>query len=210
MTGITTIKTKKFFNNAINNVVIDDSRKELLNKIVIQIVVERKKIKKVKLNFICTHNSRRSQLAQVWAHYAIQYFKLKQIKSYSGGTEITSVHKNIIRTLQCADFKFLLIEFSHKNPVYEISYKSMKKPIIIFSKPYDDVSNKKPFIAITTCGTADKNCPFIPDALKKIHLPYIDPKYSDNTTESSKIYLETSLQIAAEMHFIFKRVKNLL
>lgn len=210
MTLTTTIKTKKFFRKSINTIFIDDARKKNLNEIVNHIVVERKKLNKVKLNFICTHNSRRSQLAQVWAHYAIQYFRLKRIKSYSGGTEVTAMHRNTVKTLQEVGFEFTLIEFSHNNPVYEISAKSLKKPTISFSKLYDDPLNKKPFIAITTCNSADKNCPFIPDALKRIHLPYVDPKFSDNTAEMSIKYLETNKQIAAEMHFIFQQVKSLL
>lgn len=210
MTLTTTIKTKKFFRKSINAIFIDDARKKKLNEIVNHIVVERKKLNKVKLNFICTHNSRRSQLAQVWAHYAIQYFRLKRIKSYSGGTEVTAMHRNTIKTLQEVGFEFTLIEFSHNNPFYEISAKSLKKPTISFSKLYDDPLNKKPFIAITTCNSADKNCPFIPDALKRIHLTYVDPKFSDNTSEMSIKYLETNKQIAAEMHFIFQQVKSLL
>jgi len=210
MTSTTTIKTKKFFSKVINTIHIDDNRKKLLNDLVTHIVVEKKKLNKVKLNFICTHNSRRSQLAQVWAHYAINYFKLKRIKAYSGGTEVTAMHRNTIKSLQEVGFEFVLLEFSHKNPVYEISFKSMKKPIISFSKLFDDPINKKPFIAITTCDSVNENCPFIPDALTRIHLPYVDPKFSDNTSETSIKYLETNKQIAAEMHFIFQQVKSLL
>ena len=155
MSEITTIKTKEFFNNANAKVTIGTNRKELLDRLVDQIVIERRKQHKVRLNFICTHNSRRSQLAQVWAHYAIRYFKLKRIKSYSGGTEVTAMHRNTVKTLQDAGFKFKLLEFSHENPVYEISFKKSKKPIVSFSKLYDDPINKKPFIAITTCSSAE-------------------------------------------------------
>lgn len=210
MSETTTIKTKKFFNNANVEDTISNKRKELLNTLVKQIVIERKKSNKVRLNFICTHNSRRSQLAQVWAHYAIQYFKLKRIKSYSGGTEVTAMHKNTVKTLQEVGFKFKLLEFSHENPVYEISYKKVKKPIISFSKLYDDPINKKPFIAITTCASAEENCPFIPEALKRIHLPYIDPKSSDNSPEMEAKYLETNQQIATELFYVFQQVKNLI
>ncbi len=209
MSEITAIKTTKFFNNANAIITLDTTRKELLNTLVDQIVIERKKNNKVSLNFICTHNSRRSQLAQVWAHYAIRYFKLKRIKSYSGGTEITAMHRNTVKTLQNVGFKFKLLEFSHENPVYEISFKKMKKPIVSFSKLHDDTINKKPFIAITTCASAEENCPFIPDALARIHLPYIDPKSSDDTPEMQTKYLETNQQIAAELFYVFQQVKSL-
>lgn len=210
MQETTTIKTKKFFKQSFENFKLSDERKQVLLKIVDLVVTERKKLLKVRLNFICTHNSRRSQLGQVWAHYAVQYFKLKRIKSYSGGTEVTAMHANTIKTLQNVGFKFSLLEFSHENPVYEITYNKIRKPIIAFSKLFDDVSNKKPFIAITTCASAHENCPFIPEALARIHVPYIDPKIADNTPEMDKKYLETNEQIAAEMYFVFQQVQSLL
>lgn len=203
-----TMKTKKFFNASIKEFEITEDRKVLLNTISQFISNERKKFKKVRLNFICTHNSRRSQLAQVWAHYAISFYKLKRIRSYSGGTEATAFHRNTISTLQDAGFKFTLKEFSHENPIYEISYKGMKKPIVGFSKLYDHKINKAPFIAITTCSSAAENCPFIPEALQRFHVPYIDPKSSDDTELMSKKYLETNRQIAAEMNYIFQQVSK--
>jgi arsenate reductase len=205
-----TIKTKKFFKNSINEISISDERKELLNSIAQVIVEERRNSKKVNLNFICTHNSRRSQLAQVWAHYAIKYYKLRKIKSFSGGTETTAFFKNTIKTLQVVGFKFKLIEFSHDNPKYEITAKKVKKPIIGYSKIYDDVINKKPFIAITNCSSADENCPLIPDVIQRFHMPFEDPKVSDNTELSDKKYLETNRQIASEMNFLFQQVSDLL
>ncbi|AOW19573.1 low molecular weight phosphatase family protein [Urechidicola croceus] len=204
------INTKKFFTDSLNNLVLTEERKELLDRIAQFIANERKSKHKVFLNFICTHNSRRSQLAQVWAHYAILFYQLKNSKSFSGGTEETAFHRNTIKTLQEVGFKFNLKEFSHKNPVYEISFKNMKKPIIGFSKIFDHESNKKPFIAITTCSSANENCPFIADALKRFHLPYEDPKSSDNTPNTSQKYLETNKQVAAEMNYIFKQVSNLI
>ena len=203
-----TMKTKKFFNESIKEFEITDERKVLLNSIAEFISGERSKFKKVRLNFICTHNSRRSQLAQVWAHYAISFYNLKRIRSRSGGTEVTAFHKNTIKTLQEVGFKFTLEEFSHENPVYGISYKGMKKPIVGFSKLYDHKINKAPFIAITTCSSAAENCPFIPEALHRFHVPYIDPKSSDDTELMSEKYLETNRQIAAEMNYIFQQVSK--
>lgn len=208
MIETSTMKTKKFFNDAIKEFEIPTERKILLNSIAQFISDERKKVNKVRVNFICTHNSRRSQLAQVWAHYAISFYKLKRIRSHSGGTETTAFHRNTISTLQDVGFKFTLKEFSHENPIYEISYKGIKKPIIGFSKLYDHKINKAPFIAITTCSSAAENCPFIPEAAQRFHLPYIDPKSSDDTEFMSEKYLETNRQIAAEMNYIFQQVSK--
>lgn len=210
MEETSTMKTKKFFNESIKEIEISNDRKEILNSIAQFIRDEKKKFKKVRLNFICTHNSRRSQLSQVWAHYAIKFYKIKRVKSYSGGTETTAFHRNTIKTLQEVGFKFTLKEFSHENPVYSIAYKGMRKPIVGFSKLYNDTINKSPFIAITTCSSADKNCPFISEALQRFHVGYEDPKSSDGTELMSKKYLETNKQIAAEMNYLFQQVSKII
>ena len=111
-------KIKLFFENAAKNLEITDDRKNLLISIA-------KKIKEetlnsntnTYLNFICTHNSRRSQLAQVWAYYAAYYFNLSNIKSYSGGTAVTAFFRNTVKTLQETGFNFQVTEFDHQNPL---------------------------------------------------------------------------------------------
>lgn len=205
-----TIKTTKFFLNSIYEVTISAERKELLKSIATTIVKERHKLNKVRLNFICTHNSRRSQLSQVWAHFAIQHYKLRKIKSFSGGTEVTSFSRNAIKVLQEAGFKFTLVDFSHQNPKYEITAKNMKKPITVHSKTFDDSTNKKPFIAITNCSVANENCPFIPDAIHRFHLPLDESKTVDKTKSDMKKHSEINQQIAAEMNFLFQHVADLL
>ncbi|MBI9041430.1 hypothetical protein [Lutibacter sp.] len=202
------INTEQFFKNALINLKIDENRKQLLKSIAIFIAKEMELNKKVNLNYICTHNSRRSQLAQVWSSYAANYFKFSEVKSFSGGTAITAFYRNTVKTLQEVGFTFQISEFSHQNPVYAINYKNGINPIIGFSKLYDDNHNKKPFIAITTCSNADENCPIISNAIERFHLPFIDPKAFDNTLYQSEKYLETNQQIAGEIHFIFKTINN--
>lgn len=198
------------FTDAYNACKPDPSRKKILMSIASNIVQEYKKNQRVHLNFICTHNSRRSQLAQVWAHFAAEYFEIPFIKSFSGGTAVTAFFRNTVKTLQEAGFKIQLLEFSHKNPVYAINYRKSKQSIIGFSKLYNHPDNLSPYIAITTCSSADENCPFIPDALKRFHLPFTDPKTFDGTKLQAEKYLEANLKIAGEIHYIFKLVKDKL
>lgn len=204
------VNTKDFFEKSLKDLNIDENRIKLLKSIAISITNELKNNKSINLNYICTHNSRRSQLAQVWSSYATSYFKLKSIESFSGGTAVTAFFRNTVKTLQEVGFKFQILEFSHQNPEYLISYNNCTKPIISFSKLYDNKHNKKPYIAITTCSSADENCPFIPDAIQRFHLPFNDPKSFDNTLYQSEKYLETNKQIAGEIHFIFNYIKNSL
>ena len=202
-----TVNTKEFFIKSSEDTFIAEERKQLLAQIAQSVKPMYNQDKVVRLNFICTHNSRRSQLGQIWSHIAAEYFDLN-IHSYSGGTEVTAFHKNTVKTLQEVVFVFKIAEFSHQNPVYTISFENAKKSAIGFSKTFDHPINETPFIAITTCNNADENCPFIPEASKRFHLPYIDPKFSDGTEECQKTYLATNKQVAAEMFYIFSTLKE--
>lgn len=202
------ISTKTFFEEANKDITISNERKELLTNIALLISNEYQEREKINLNFICTHNSRRSQFAQVWSFFAIEYFNLKNIYTYSGGTETTAFHRNTVKSLQKTGFNFNILDFSHQNPRYLISFEGTKKSIIGFSKTFDHSHNSYPYIAITTCDSADENCPFIADAIARFHLPYSDPKKADTTDLVSETYLNTSKQIAGELFYIFENVKN--
>lgn len=210
MIKTTKVTTKDFFISAKNDLVITEERKELLLTIADKIIDEYEDRDKVNLNFICTHNSRRSQMAQVWSFYAISYFKLRNIFSFSGGTEVTAFHRNTVKCLQRTGFEFNVVDFSHQNPRYLISFKGTKQSTIGFSKTYDHENNEYPYIAITTCNSADENCPFIPDAIDRFHLPYTDPKQADGTEDQNTSYLDTSKQIAGEIFFIFEEVNRVI
>lgn len=201
---------KIFFEKAKENIVTLDSRYELLISIAQKITKELYDRKKLNLNFICTHNSRRSQMAQVWSYFATEYFGLDAISSFSGGTEVTAFHRNTVKTLQKSGFEFSVLDFSHQNPKYSISFHNSTKSILGFSKIFDNQINEYPYIAITTCDSADQNCPFIPDAIHRFHLPYTDPKISDRTEDQDSRYMDTNQQIAGETFIIFQEVKNLL
>jgi len=202
------ISTKIFFEEARKEITISDERKKLLTNIANIIIDEYRDREKINLNFICTHNSRRSQFAQAWSFFAVEYFELNNIFTYSGGTETTAFHRNTVKSLQKTGFTFNVIDFSHQNPRYLLSFEGSKKSILGFSKTYDHPDNSYPYIAITTCNSADENCPFIPDAITRFHLPYSDPKSSDNTELVSETYLNTNKQIAGEIYFIFDYIKD--
>jgi arsenate reductase len=209
MITTTTISPKNFFINAHKNIILSDDRKKLLLEISQEIIKEFDKEGIVNLNFICTHNSRRSQLSQVWGFFAADYFDLN-IHSYSGGTEVTAFFRNTVKTLQRVGFTFNLQNFSHQNPEYVISFDGSSTSILGFSKRFDHSENKQPFIAITTCNNADANCPFIPEAISRFHLPFVDPKSSDDSSVQDETYLKTNEQIAAEIYYIFSKIKERL
>ena len=161
----------------------------------------------VKITFICTHNSRRSQFSQVWAYVSSLYFKLDFIKPFSGGTEIDTVNLNAINSLINSGLK---IEKAYKDKtIYLLKSFKKDKGINLYSKAYNSKLNpSKHFIAIMTCSDADQMCPEIKGADKKISLPYSDPRVADNTGLEEEVYNQTCSIIAKEMFYLMKQVKK--
>lgn len=185
---------------------IPADRQEILKNLskYLQQSLERKA--EVFLNFICTHNSRRSQLCQVWASTAAYYFGLDQFKAFSGGTEATAFHPNAIRALENTGFQISKTD-KDSNPVYTIQYAKKADPLSCFSKVYHDPSNGVPFVAVMTCSDAEANCPFIPKAEARFPVKYEDPKKADGTEKEAQTYAERSRQIATEMFYLFSLIK---
>ncbi|SMG44631.1 arsenate-mycothiol transferase ArsC [Sphingobacterium psychroaquaticum] len=162
----------------------------------------------VDLNFICTHNSRRSHLAQVWAETAAIYFGVPRVTCYSGGTEATALFPKILDTLIAQGFTASTLA-EGANPIYGMKCQDNARPIIGFSKVYDSPFNPATdFAAVLTCTQADEGCPFIAGAEKRISLPFEDPKQSDGTAEQCEVYAARSLEIAAAMFYVFSKIKR--
>lgn len=162
----------------------------------------------IRLNFICTHNSRRSHLSQIWAQTAAYYYNIKNVTCYSGGTESTALFPEVATTLMQIGFQIKTI-CEGNNPIYAINYSENELPIIGFSKTYDDDFNpKSEFAAVLTCTQADGGCPFIAGAEKRIIVTYQDPKVFDYTPQQQDQYNERSLQIALEMCYVFSQIKS--
>ncbi|MCA4893841.1 MAG: protein-tyrosine-phosphatase [Cytophagales bacterium] len=162
----------------------------------------------VYLNFICTHNSRRSHIAQLWAQASADYFGVKDIVCLSGGTEATAFNPRAVKAMQEAGFQ-ITIEIPGDNPVYQVSYSATDSPIKVFSKKYDDPFNNNPgFAAIMTCSHADENCPLVLGAKTRIAITYDDPKEFDGTPLESAKYAERVQQIGREMLYAFSKMKS--
>lgn len=171
----------------------------------IQFKIDKKE--EVNLNFICTHNSRRSQFSQIWAYTAANYFGIPA-NCYSGGVEVTSFNERAVESIKRSGFR--VITKGNVNPRYSIFHSEDTKPILAFSKLFDDPINKvDQFAAIMTCSHADENCPFIPGTEKRIPVRYEDPKSFDDTPEESVMYDQRSMQIASEMFYVFSKVREI-
>ena len=210
---MTPVKTKIF--DQIEQVIsklstdkISEERKEILQPLAEFIQSKTDTQEPIRINFICTHNSRRSLLSQVWAQTMAFYFNMQNVQCYSGGTESTALFPMVAQTLKITGFQIEPIS-EGKNPIYSIKYAENEPPVIGFSKKLDDDFNpKSEFAAVMTCSQADGGCPFIAGAEKRIPITFEDPKAFDNTPQQAEKYQERSLQIATELLYIFAQIKT--
>jgi len=189
--------------NSLDISLIREERKEILKQLVEHIKDKIATRESIRLNFICTHNSRRSHLSQIWAQTMAAFYKIDHVNCYSGGTEATAMFPKVGETLINQGFKLNKLSEAD-NPVYSIKYAENEPAIIAFSKRFEDEFNpKSEFAAIMTCSSADQGCPIVSGCDKRIAITYEDPKKSDGTPQQTETYFNRSLQIATEMKFVF-------
>ena len=190
------------------NLVVSEERKLILQPLIDYMQKCKKDNQATRLNFICTHNSRRSHLSQIWAQTMAHYFGIDKVSCYSSGTEATAVYPKIIETLQAVGFEISTIQAA-TNSVYAIKFDANEAPIIGFSKTIDAPFNpQSEFAAIMTCTQADLGCPYVAGASARISLPFEDPKAFDNSPDVLVHYEARSRQIATELFYVFSQLKN--
>lgn len=116
---------------------------------------------KVKILFLCTGNSCRSQMAEGWA----RHLKGDVIEAYSAGIEKQGVNPTAVMVMDEAGVD---ISKQESNTIEEL-------PV----KEFDWV--------VTLCGNANETCPFFPG--KKIHRGFDDPPKlaADAKTENERL-----------------------
>lgn len=187
---------------------VSEARKEAMQPLVEFIKQKAANNQPILLNFICTHNSRRSHLTQVWAQTMAAYYNISQVVCYSGGNEVTALFPMAAQVLEKTGFEIAKLSETD-NPVYSIKFAGNIHPIIAFSKTYNDAFNPKSgFAAVLTCSDADGACPFVGEAEIRVPVTYDDPKLSDGTPQQEKTYLERSRQIATEMKYLFSAINS--
>lgn len=155
------------------------------------------------LLYICTHNSRRSHMAQLWSAAAAHHYGLSNVYSFSGGTEVTAFNPRAVDAMRRAGFD--IENPGGDNPLCVVRYAATKNALLCHSKLYDDACNPRSgFLAVMTCSAADAACPVVLGAELRIATPYEDPKLSDDTADETAVYDERALQIAVETFWAFE------
>ncbi|MEO1261044.1 MAG: protein-tyrosine-phosphatase [Bacteroidota bacterium] len=190
---------------------ISQKRKNELKDLANDIYNQHKEVGFSKVNFVCTHNSRRSQLSQIWFWRALEHFNLNGFSSYSGGTEATAFNHRMVSALQRYGFNILQLDEAI-NPKYVVrSGAAGEREMVLFSKKYADGFNpQKDFIAVMVCGQADAACPIVPGAYARVSLPYEDPKVADGTPREQKSYDDKVVEIGREILYMVGQLKELI
>jgi len=181
---------------------IPENRKAALEQLGQYLAGSSGKEQPVRVTFICTHNSRRSQMAELWMRAAADWCGLSGVESFSGGTESTAFHPNAVAALQRAGFDIRRARAGEQagNPVYEARLNETDPPASLFSKVYDAAANpQRNFAAVMVCSDADENCPFVPGADLRVSLPFEDPKHFDDTPGETKAYDVTCEMVGREL-----------
>ena len=189
----------------VNTDEIPDARKLALDEVADFVSAKLGAGHEAKLNFICTHNSRRSQMGQLWGAAAAAHFGIAGVRTYSGGTEATAFNPRAVAAVERAGFR--VENRGGENPHYRVAYSNTDPVLECFSKTYDDPFNPSDaFAAIMTCSDADEACPVVLGAVMRARLRYDDPGVADGTPSETVTYDERSLQIATEMLYLFSRI----
>jgi arsenate reductase (thioredoxin) len=105
--------------------------------------------RKLKILFLCTGNSCRSQMVEGWT----RRLKADQIEAYSAGVEPHALDPLAIKAMAEADV--------------DISSHSSKHVDALANIPFDYV--------VTVCGHAHESCPMFPGPTKVLHVGFDDP-----------------------------------
>ncbi len=186
---------------------IADSRKEELASLAEYVRGSLQDSGVAKLTFICTHNSRRSHLSQIWAKVTADACGLSGVQTFSGGTEATAMNPRVVDSLRRTGFLIDADDSNDENPLYRVKYSDDVGPLECFSKVYDQPPNPTAgYCAVMTCSSADDACPIVPGCKLRLPIRYEDPKVADDSPDESSVYDERSRQICREMLFSMLQV----
>ena len=166
----------------------------------------------LKVNFICTHNSRRSHFCEILFRTAAHYYGIKNIQTFSGGTESTSLYPEVAESFARHGFKVLPIK-AYNQHAFKIFFKNLERKNttpILFSKKYNSEYNAQDnYHAVMVCNSANETCPVVHGCLERHSLIYADPKKSDGKRNQSDEYDKTLTKIASELAFVMRRLAQL-
>ncbi|HPN85287.1 MAG TPA: arsenate reductase ArsC, partial [Victivallales bacterium] len=128
---------------------------------------------KLKILFLCTGNSCRSQMAEGWC----RHLKGDVIDAYSAGIETHGLNPNAVKVMAEVG-----VDISGHR-----------------SKHIDELKDVNFDYVITVCGHANENCPFFPGNAKIVHVGFEDPPKLAKSAKTEEETLERYRRVRDEI-----------
>ena len=139
---------------------------------------------KLRVLFLCTGNSCRSQMAEGWARALLA----DRIEAYSAGTDPHGLNPIAVAVMAEAGVNIAIHRSKHVNELQGI--------------PFDFV--------ITVCGHAHENCPVIPGVTRVIHIGFDDPPRLAQGAKSKEEELSHYCRVRDEIRAFVERLPEQL
>jgi arsenate reductase (thioredoxin) len=115
---------------------------------------------KLKILFLCTGNSCRSQMAEGWA----RHLKSDVIEPYSAGIETHGLNLNAVKVMAEAGVDISQHRSKHLTELKDIEFDWV----------------------ITVCDNANESCPIFPGRVKRFHISFDDPPKLAKTAQTEE------------------------
>ncbi len=143
-------------------------------------------MQKLKVLFLCTGNSCRSQMAEGWA----RYLKGAVIEPYSAGIEKHGMNQHAVKVMAEAG-----VDLSKH-----------------YSKTLEDIGPVRFDYVVTVCGHAHEHCPVFLGQAKVVHVGFEDPpkltKHLPDGEEKLAVYRRVRDEIRRFVETLPEGVKN--
>ena len=140
--------------------------------------------KKLKVLFLCTGNSCRSQMAEGWA----DHLKSDVIDAFSAGTMPTRISRRTIAVM-----KEVGVDISDN-----------------YSKPIDDVIGIEFDYVVTLCDNARESCPIFPSKAKVLHVGFEDPHVLEQDAKTEEGAMTHYRRVRDEIKKFVKQLPEFL
>jgi thioredoxin type arsenate reductase len=133
--------------------------------------------KKVRVLFLCTHNSARSQIAEG----ILRHLSGGRIEAYSAGSQPTSLHPLAIQTMAKMG-----IDISQQR-----------------SKHLDEYLDQSFDYIVTVCDRVRESCPTFPGDPERVHWSFIDPAAVEGSEKDRyKAFEQVALQLTNRIRYL--------
>ena len=139
-------------------------------------------MKKLKVLFLCTGNSCRSQMAEGWA----KQLKSDHIEAYSAGIETHGLNPNAVKVMAESGVDIS----NHK------------------SENVKDYLDKEIDYVVTVCGHAHETCPVFPGKAKIIHHGFDDPPFLAKSVDTEEEKLAIYRRVRDEIRDFVNQLPN--